>query len=189
MTERGILFTPENYTKCENGTKTQTRRIVKHPDYFACLTGDCPHEDRGLCDAEMPVHCPFGQPGDRLYVKEGLREDGDSLGVCYRRDNVPIHGRQWQWQKDTLSPLHMPKWAARLWLELTGVRVERLNSISGPDAAAEGIQFRKLSDGVPLSGDMWKPTIDAFRELWESINGPGSWDLNPWVWVLEFRKL
>jgi hypothetical protein len=180
MTERGLLFTPENYTKVEAGTKTQTRRIVKHPDHYACLTGDCPHEDRGLCAAEMPVHCPYGTVGDRLYVKEGLEKDGQY--IRYRRglpERVISPDRvypMWKWKKNHLSPLHMPKWAARLWLEIVEVRVERLQDISHEDVIAEG-----------YSNAVNNP--EFFMPGWEKIHGQGSWALNPWVWVLAFRKV
>lgn len=182
MTERGILFTPENYGKCEVGTKTQTRRIIK-PEWWNCLDPE-DEDDR----TKAVKQCPYGTVGDRLYVKEGLeRRD---MGVRYRRDKVTVAKGEyaWEWQRDTLSPMHMPKWAARLWMELTDVRVERVQDISEEDAKAEGVSC------VDLPTKTYEGWADAyhrllFKALWESIYGKDSWDLNPWVWVLEFNKL
>ena len=158
MKERGILMTTENYGKCEAGTKTQTRRIKFAPKPWDIII----------------EACPYGTVGDRLYVKEGLRRDAD--GIMYRRDGRPIvnsvmggrHG--WRWKKDTLSPLFMPKFAARLWLELTGVRSEFLGSITEEDAQAEGVK-----------------SVSEFIELWKSINK--TWEPELCVWVLSFRKV
>jgi hypothetical protein len=96
--------------------------------------------------------------------------------------------------------MFMPRWASRITLEVTGVRVERLQDISEADAVAEGIESRQVSDtnsrwllyGRDLSeGKLYSTTGDSrksYRSLWESINGPGSWDANPWVWVVAFRR-
>ena len=80
----------------------------------------------------------------------------------------------------------MPRWASRITLEITGVRVERLQEISEADAISEGaVQWWQESDRKPVHG----LARNCFRLLWESINGPGSWDENPWVWVIEFRRV
>ena len=81
----------------------------------------------------------------------------------------------------------MPRWASRITLEVTGVRVERLQDISVADAKAEGVEWFR-SGGVECPG-MPETAIEAYRNLWESINGPGSWDANPWVWVVEFKRV
>lgn len=208
MKERGILFTPENYAKCASGAKTQTRRIIR-PDEWEITGPNGPNAStfdmyklkpfRGWRGAflrngkgNVDRLCPFGTVGDRLYVKEGL-EKGPHENVCWRRDGLAVHPiRDWEWQKDWLSPLHMPKWAARLWLEITGVRVERLHEISEADAAAEGVTATWPEEDEPRSsgGEFVRPYRLAFRVLWESnkIHKAGSWDKNPWVWVLEFKK-
>ena len=196
MKETGILFTPENYDKTASGVKTQTRRVIKpqpilvndrtwtwpcdgiksKASWAKNLTG----KTISLIHAEQ---CPYGTVGDRLYVKEGLERD--ECGARYRRDKQlviqkTIGGRYlWQWQRDYLSPLHMPKWAARLWLELTDVRAERVREISYDDEGAEGVTL----------GPNCNDRHSGFIALWESINGKGSWDLNPWVWVLSYRRI
>ena len=192
MKERPILMTPENAQKCFDGVKTQTRRIIKpQPSDRAILPREWSDVMRlrkdkdiygtdGLTLGNVPmadgswgvVRCHFGTIGDRLYVKEGLEESPCGNRVQYRRDRAVIPGHSWHWERSTLSPMHMPKWAARLWLEIVEVRVERLKDISENDAKAEGVK-----------------TVREFAALWESINGEVSWDENPWVWVIAFRKV
>jgi hypothetical protein len=151
---------------------------------------------------------PYGQPGGRLWVREAFFPEvaGDrDFPVWYRateEDEFPYRER---WK----SSIHMPRWASRITLEVTGVRVERLQDISEADAIAEGIE--RLPDPVIDGGwsgpnrftlkgmgsaacagyVSWNaPTAtELYRRLWESINGPGSWEANPWVWVVEFKRL
>jgi hypothetical protein len=195
MKECGILMAPENYVKSENGTKTQTRRIIKLPlgrgDWKASqLGGPGTTDSNGRTLPEFPVifnsitgkclACPYGTVGDRLYVKEGL-EISPGGHVQYRRDGQTLYRAErspWSWQRNTLSPLHMPKWAARLWLEITEVRVERLQEISYDDEGAEGIAL----------GPDCNDRHSGFIALWESIHGTGSWNFNPWVWVITYRN-
>lgn len=226
MKERGLLFTPENYTKSENGSKTQTRRIVEgkaldiindlagspdpSPLAFQYVkdceryddNGDLPYLYTGLLvsleeypeEGFIELPCRFGTVGDRLYVKEGLERHSNLIGVRYRRDKAHLasmpHGGyyRWEWKKDYLSPLHMPKWAARLWLELVEVRVERVQDISREDAKAEGL-WPGANGLEQAAGRSHGNAQLAFQALWESIHGKGSWDLNPWVWVLSYRKV
>ncbi len=196
MTEHGILFTPENYDKVASGVKVQTRRIVKpqpsgkHEGVYADLYNKGPEWAFWLPDNRMTEprtwKCPFGTVGDRLYVKEGL-EKRMGHNIQYRRDKKHLSPYGWQWQRPTLSPLHMPKWAARLWLEITEVRVERLQDCSSDDAIAEGAN--DFEGECPLRDKRLTKSQLQYAALWESINGPGSWDLNSWVWVLSFRKV
>jgi hypothetical protein len=108
-----------------------------------------------------------------------------SGGVLYRADfddgPRPIKYR---------PSIHMPRWASRITLEVTGVRVERLQDISEADAIAEGIDLNASAIGIRTTGESPQPmAIAIYRSLWESINGPQSWDANPWVWVVEFRRI
>ncbi|MFN8993924.1 MAG: hypothetical protein ACK5X3_09750, partial [Pseudomonadota bacterium] len=144
------------------------------------------------------VSCPYGQPGDRLWVREAwLTVDGES--AFYRADYAPDakgerdHGVSWR------PAMFMPRWASRIELKVTGIRVERLQDISEADAVAEGVERTVTGDGwrrycndeqqeaaglTPCSS-----AIGSFQSLWESINGPGAWGANPWVWVVEFRRI
>ena len=157
------------------------------------------------------------QPGDRLWVREAFRFtdvfDADSpsrvgercVDAGYRTPWAPIQFEadraRLNWQHTGTPPhegqprpgklrpaMFMPRWASRITLEVTGVRVERLQDISEADAQAEGAPSADLVSGreciFPHQGTYrW-----GFRLLWESINGPGSWDANPWVWVVEFKR-
>lgn len=147
---------------------------------------------------------PYGKLGDRLWVRETFSgpycfeaQDGfpayptskwgRSSGLWYWADGEPTHG---DWTRPRPS-IHMPRWACRILLEITGVRVERLNDISRDDAMAEGIVYQP-DGGFGLADSTHYNFADprfSYQSLWESINGAGSWDANPWVWVVEFRRL
>lgn len=194
-----------------DGTKTQTRRVVKpsrgRPIEFLGGGGsDGPDWNNPECWGyewqdgasfvtlkadPMEMHqytypCPYGQPGDRLWVRETFCDDWqDTRGIVYRADGgldgeMADAGCKWR------PSIHMPRAASRITLEVTGVRVERLQDISIPDAMAEGV----VETNTNLRG--LEPCMEwcyAFEDLWQSINGPGSWDANPWVWVIEFKKV
>lgn len=151
--------------------------------------------------------CPHGVPGDRLWVKETalpdapmngwsgeLEWDGcgrawDGVPSKYRKPRHVIYRASWGGQPLTRwnPSIHMPRWASRLTLEVTGVRVERLQDISLADAIAEGIDTSRFVSPRGFDGSELKAVI-KYAELWEAINGPGSWAANPWVWVVEFKK-
>lgn len=141
----------------------------------------------------MELPCPYGHCGDRLWVREGLEKDGQYIryrhGLPQRVINKDRVYPLWQWKKDTLSGRFMPKWACRTWLELTGVRVERLRDITAGDCIREGIPEPRRSGAELMMVDDGFDAIWTFRSLWRSINGPGSWDFNPWVWVLEYKRI
>lgn len=211
MTERPILFTPGNVRAILDGQKTQTRRIVKPEplcdvEWFGQLHTAGP--DNGLwfpmkgnpkdCDEWFQadgdtVRCPYGVVGDRLWVREGLERSKNLIGVSYRRDGKPVGPiptggwYRWEWRRDTLSPTQMPKWACRLWLEIVEVRVERLQEISEEDAIAEGVTLHPAHHHRSRSS-IYGP-VATYRDLWESINGAGSWEQNPWVWVISFTRV
>jgi|SRR6185369_7719408 len=141
-------------------------------------------------EGEVVGLCPHGQPGDRLWVRETWRpvHSGDpTRGAQYRAD---LHGAdQTRWKPG----IHMFRWASRITLELTGVRVERLQDISEADAKAEGVE--RFGQGwkhyfypdEPESA--WEFASNSYASLFDKINGAGSWDKNPWVWVLEFKRV
>lgn len=138
------------------------------------------------------IRCPYGKPGDRLWVREtwapvSTFDPSPETGAFYRADYVDDpHGPDGEKSPEgryrTWKPsIHMPRWASRIDLEITGVRVERLQDISEADAVAEGSQCA----GVPAA----LTNRGAFSRLWQSINGPDSWAANPWVWVIEFQRI
>lgn len=225
--EKPILFSGPMVRAILDGRKTQTRRIVKH------------HLPTGLCDVRvmeegpqiygaggvwLSLKCPFGEVGDRLWVREtwrGCDECEMKVMVNYQADDTvndfwtvdsPAIARNmnlldWKWKPS----IHMPRWASRITLEVTGVRVERLNEISEADAEAEGIQsqnftgwgdepglphfpeptvYRDYSSNHRLGCDWLESPVESFRTLWDSINGKSHpWASNPWVWVVEFRRV
>lgn len=137
--------------------------------------------------------CPYGQPGDRLWVRETflLRNQGKS--VIYKADYDPVEaagisGMYGGWRPS----IHMPRWASRLTLEITEVRVQRLQDIKEEDAKAEGIDT-SVVDPSPtgISGIRAKNYVhakDFFADLWRLMYGHENWDSNPWVWAITFRK-
>lgn len=193
MRERPILFSSPMVRAVLSGAKTQTRRIVK-PLHMATVDAE-----------QFPIlaMCPYGSPGDQLWARETCRAEaiGDEglCGVRYVADGqfMPIANTreasdrwvQLYWYRGmegaTVPPIHMPRWASRITLEITDVRVERLQDISEADAKAEGVS---MPDGTPTPPDFWSYQQE-FRHLWEQINGPGSWDANPWVWAISFRRI
>lgn len=168
------------------------------------------HPDDDYSDGVAHRHYPpHGDPGDRLWVREthALIWPGESepekvqdCNVEYRADTngTALPG---QWPDECrgdpdcpkwLPSIHMPRWASRITLEITDVRVERLNDISEADAIAEGIDAELASRFVtsaPDRGTLRPATLHAFSGLWESINGPGSWALSPWVWCVSFKVM
>lgn len=171
---------------------------------------DCIKELQSLAGGS----CPYGTKRDLLWVREGFRCNGwatDVATIFYKAnehdsytemcEQYPVEGKKRLKVSSTWKPsIHMPRWASRLTLEITGVKIERLNDISEADAKAEGITMVPFypDDGYPLSqGFMFGRNDDkapletcaknAFISLWESINGDASWDDNPWVWVVEFN--
>jgi hypothetical protein len=178
-----------------DGSKTQTRRVAK--DLIGFTSSGQPLTVRGGDPCEYAR--PYGAPGDRLWAREKFleadsprRSDGYGCPVYaadYSDSDIP--NTRWR------PSIHMPRWASRILLEIVSVRVERLQDISEADALAEGIDTGELcarqylyDTGLAGSGADGRATpISMFKELWQSINGADSWDANPWVWVIEFRRL
>ena len=207
MKERPILFSAPMVRAILAGTKTQTRRVVnlpadaKHVCYWAPPSGrsESGYADPGVnywtpdpageTDSNHLNPCPYGQPGDRLWVRETWRITGDSpedMLDMFDRDDVQYRADDDQSYIDKYRPsIHMPRWASRILLEVIAVRVERLQDISEADAVAEGVDFAGHTDEIMHD---YSPD-ERFSMLWESINGAGSWNENPWVWVVEFRRV
>ena len=199
MRERPILFSAPMIRALLAGTKTQTRRVVKPQPIVSDVCG-APMwtfaRERAQSRLIWPnareqvlALCPYGQPGDRLYVRETWRASSAHNSLAPR--DIPV-GDGVEYAADperiltgkTRTAIHMPRWASRITLEVTGVRVERLNDISEADAREEGCLPVVHGDGAVDCGTR----KTAFRALWESINGTDSWAANPWVWVVEFRR-
>lgn len=189
--ERPILFSSPMVRAILDGRKIQTRRAVKHQRESYDNLGD----GVSLYDFQsgLPISCPYGQPGDLLWVRETFCKspDGPIYKATEREAGILEPGDSIKWTPS----IYMPKRYARIWLEINDVRVDRLQDIGGPDIEAEGI-IESCCDGRecccrgayvdPFDGEPIDDPIAEFTKLWESINGVGSWDKNPWVWVIEF---
>lgn len=225
MVERPILFSSPMVRAVLAGAKTVTRRVVTDVRGIGRVTEFQPSDTPGydwimrnkrmlwndLETSELLARCPYGEPGDRLWVRETWRTEegeGGEEGIRFRADDtfVPIertqeaidrwiesddpdHGHDWR------PSIFMRRWACRLLLEVVSVRIERLQEITEDDARAEGAPIGDLIPAV-VNGERGKVIIfdpvKAFQVLWESINGerPGcSWAANPWVWRVEFRRI
>ena len=222
MTEKPILFSGPMVRAILSGAKTQTRRLVKDCGVHVDTEWDMPPPvltDDGWQFADGTTVKSRYAIGDRLYVREAwatalcfdllpprqIAASAEKAGYCpvapqyppsdlwYQADSLyrqwgSVYGIKGKWRPS----IHMPRWASRLTLEVTGVRVERLRDISEADARAEGIvDGGCLTCGEPEPCNCWNPepsAVDSFVWLWQSIHGPDSWHANPWVWVVEFRR-
>jgi hypothetical protein len=203
MKQRPILFSKPMVFAIMDGIKTQTRRVVKpQPDEYAAMQGDqcmLVHDSSPDMHNSELIACPYGKPGDQLWVKETVWVDADTKEFkwyahqrIFKVDRVRDNARLW-------PSIHMKRAWSRIQLEITGVRVERLQDISEDDAKAEGVEsdhteFEMIYwvegvTGYKLSERYAASAKEAYERLWESINGEGSWDANPWVWVVEFKVL
>ena len=211
--ERPILFSGPMVAAILAGEKTQTRRIVATDtrpmpdDTFMRGFPENPANVRmcgqyAKCDApagaghvSYRVRCPYGDHGDRLWVRETFAR---VPSTAYRHDPSTPHrvspdGHEWAvyregWDRSRPGrwrpSIHMPRWASRVTLEVASVHVERLHEISLADINAEGTPYT-LDPAVRPYGTR----REQWQRLWESIHGPKSWEANPWVWVIAFRRL
>ncbi|MGK9175902.1 hypothetical protein KXR87_22220 [Yokenella regensburgei] len=207
MKERGMIFNAEMVRAILDGRKTQTRRIIQsaaknmqargHEVISHRAPGDKWYgnhvysmRDRSgvwqdFTNEEFLAKCTFGQPGDHIWVRETFGDCGDRL--VYRADiddGAKCKVKRWT------PSIHMPRCASRITLEITDVRVERLNDISQKDAIAEGappshpsIDSVSQQFGYPDFSRSW------FGQTWQYIYGEESWQANPWVWVIEFKHI
>lgn len=235
MKEAGILFSAGMVLAILDGRKTQTRRMIKPQPYTNGI--------RLGPDGEIECHdgcyppsaflwkggwlfqdqfSPYGDPGDRLWVRETWARDSDIEPaipdrIVYKadkaaryfsfKDKQPTSEIFWissDYRPEKWRPsIFMPRWASRITLEITDIRVERLQEISEGDAIAEGVQLAVASgvtgnryydcgvlgrDGMPECL-LHRKASDAYGHIWRSINGEGSWNLNPWVWVISFKRV
>ena len=188
---RPILFSGPMVRAILDGHKTQTRRVVKVGDtieerddgtrwpYFTTWT----HGD----DGSPWASCPYGEPGDRLWVRESFVYRSKHDRYYYKADHeapftAPYAHGGWK------PSIHMPRAASRLTLDVTAIRVERLQEISEADAIAEGVL--RTGGRAQLQPNHFRPARELFSELWDSINEDRApWASNPWVWVVEFSRV
>lgn len=188
MKERPILFSAPMVRALLAGTKTQTRRVLKPGGRYDLALVAPP--DGG------PSRCPYGVPGDRLWVREAIRlvpgqEPDDGTGRVdsnYEADGTLTVADAWPWKRSYLPSMHCPRGLSRMTLEVTAVRVERLQDISEADAQAEGCALECMTPTGDDSGSaIYGP--GGYRALWDDINGAGAWDANPYVWAVSFRRI
>ena len=204
--ETGMIFRPHSIAAINEGRKTQTRRVVKqslddrlrfaHEDgggnwifWSGPVAPDMAEFTKKAYPNGEGIRCPYGRRDDLIYVKEAVWADWGSNAFHYSSDEPPHSsnsGFRWHCHQ-------MPKSAARLWLVITNIRVERLQEISDEDAKAEGVQQAPYQENriwIANPANSMRH-ITTFRKGWDSINAKRgySWASNPWVWCLEFRKL
>lgn len=204
MKARPILFSGPMVRALLEGRKTQTRRVVKpqpsthHWQKSPGYIGDYRHEGDNLWhfahripqnptwDCDRQIACPYGKPGDLLWVRETFSQHPQFADLAYKADDDGDGFEDsdgFLWEPKYSPSIHMPRALSRLTLRITDVRVQRLRDISSEDVNAEGV-----SPGIPGCGGAGDYR-HTFMRLWESINGPGSWDANPWVWALTFEVI
>jgi hypothetical protein len=205
MKEHPILFNAEMVRAILDGRKTQTRRLVKPQPLWVAdpsVPFSTPDADpRGI------IKSPFGTIGDRLWVREtwGLMSYHDPTYWCggsiegvpesdLRLEFLVEHQANWKISNESAywrPSIHMPRWASRIDLEITAVRVERVQDITEEDAIKEGCEMNgnipKLQPHDVVGWVGWDSATEWFSEIWDSIYG--NWDANPWVWVYEFRRV
>jgi len=200
MRERPILFSAPMVRAILDGSKTQTRRVVKgmalewlSPDMFTPAFVASTGNDM----------CPYGKVGDRLWVKEAIRAwtfiDDDGPCVEYVADGHIHDDATWVWKRDYLPSMFMPRGLSRITLEITDVRVQRLQDLSEDDARAEGCERESSPedcsdmDGILNAECGYFPSrsyVGGFENLWDSLNAKRApWASNPWVWVVSFARL
>ncbi|MDV2874429.1 hypothetical protein [Phytobacter diazotrophicus] len=188
MKERGMIFNAEMVRAILDGRKTKTRRIMKVDCMDICEKDDgslWPWREDEENHGDYWYPCPFGDVGDRIWVRETFAygtDFGETDVGCFYRATDPgwddnDTGARWR------PSIHMPRWASRITLEITGVRVERLNTISTESARAEGYPAERELDGGNIDPWLW------FRDLWDGIYPEQSFKHNPWVWVISFKRI
>lgn len=200
MREGPILFSGPMVQAILAGRKTQTRRVVK-PQPFRSIDGEWYQEAPGSYPRTRELwECPFGEVGDRLWVRETWTGESNSYTkrrgikqVSYRADEEYRCGKMKQYLGKWRPSIFMPRWASRITLEITGVRVERVQDISDADIEREGLwgSSEEYRSEICINRDSAPALHDTrrkhFKALWDSLHGKGAWDRNDWVWVIEFK--
>ena len=197
MKQRPILFSTPMVQAILDGRKTVTRRMVRFPYSNDALKFDCSTNRitwagfNGNTQITPWQDCQYGKPGDVLWVRETFApyviDNYDDKGNDKYTWLFKADGQESQWILDgmedaTWKPsIHMPKAACRIFLEVVSVKVERLQDITEGDCVREGIK-KESENGYPSA-------LPQFEHLWQLINGSDSWDANPWVWVVEFKRI
>lgn len=197
MKERPILFSGPMVRALLDGTKTQARWVIKDPNPYWTGTIIWPPNKGTWRD------CPYGQPGDRLWVRETWRPVYSTPPVfTYRATPDMFHHPAFPWR----SSIFMPRKACRVVLEITSIRVERVASISEADASAEGVEKTPEAENLAVDPFRNKPSWrgymngerayrdtakESYQSLWDSLNAKRGfgWATNPWVWVISFKRL
>lgn len=209
--ERPIPFLPEMVKAILEGRKTQTRRVMKPQPSMVTSRGRRVYRDEdfkkswesisGTMEGNGFIDCPYGSPGDRLWVRETWHRNDQfnppyefSIGeYIYKADFVKTgdiwvkdgFGVQSKWKPS----IYMPRAASRILLEITDIRVERVQDITRSDIRSEGLMCPEnlCSDDLEYNYRHWY--IDEWKKLWDSINAKRGygWDVSPWVWTIEFK--
>jgi len=211
MSERPILFSGKMVRAILDGRKTQTRRVIK-PQHIKLDGGGHPYIDMGHPDEwdgaglRRDVRCPYGQPGDRLWVRETWATPGNYDDIkpselsasCFThadlayRATEPYGDAYYRWRPS----IFMPRWISRITLTVTSVRVQRVQNIVPMDCYAEGAytaqDITNAYHGLRCWGQQLEIefALQSFKQLWNSINAKrgSGWDTNPWVWVISFAR-
>lgn len=198
MKEIPMLFSTPMVVAELDGRKTMTRRmkglelVNMAPDKWSSIEVDSPFKPIDIFwfegdDERIAVRCPYGQPGDLIYVRETWAPAWNQVLYKANERYGKYEGQKWK------PSIHMPKEAARIWLQVTSIKVERLKDITEEDAKAEGVE--KIDESIfcwKHYGGKYAGCSNAktsFQSLWQSINGDESWQANPWVWVVSFKVL
>jgi hypothetical protein len=172
MKERPIIMGADSVRAILDGRKTQTRRVIKpQPKFIGAPNVPFKTDD---ANPKGIINCPYCKVGDRLWVREIFNCNEE--GIAYKATQPDMDGLPWK------SPIYMPRTYSRITLEITDIRVERLQDITAQEAIAEGMP-------IPyVARDEYEP-ISMYRELWEKLNSKRGypWESNPWVWVIEFK--
>lgn len=213
MRERPIIFSGEEVRAILEGRKTQTRRVLRKQPQEICYWQPNIYSELGWYadygEGHILIKCPYGKIGSVLWVRETLRIKHNYSAphyITYVADCTPVTIKNpysnlnvrpyWTWKKDMLSSIHMPRWASRILLEITAIRVERVQDITEKDAKNEGIGGK---DTITVSPDTTPTYRKAFEIYWDNMysgrwknkihRGGFQWDNNPWVWVIGFKVI